>query len=80
MNEVRLWNVHNQAELLRIQIPRLECFSVGFPADGKSIVTGWADGRIRTFLPQSGKLVYLINDAHLKGVTALAFFNNLSDK
>jgi hypothetical protein len=40
--------------------------------DGKSIITGWSDGRVRAFGPQSGKLVYTINDAHHKAVTALA--------
>ena len=41
-------------------------------ADGKSIISGWNDGKIRAFLPQSGKLFYAINDAHNHGVTALA--------
>lgn len=40
--------------------------------DGKSIVSGWNDGKIRAFLPQSGKLLYTINDAHINGVTAIA--------
>jgi WD40 repeat protein len=40
--------------------------------DGKSIITGWSDGKIRAFLPQSGKLLFCINDAHINGVTALA--------
>lgn len=39
--------------------------------DGKSIVSGWNDGKIRAFLPQSGKLMYVIGDAHIHGVTAL---------
>jgi WD40 repeat protein len=39
--------------------------------DGKSIYSGWHDGKIRTFLPQSGKLLYCINDAHINGVTAI---------
>jgi WD40 repeat protein len=39
--------------------------------DGKSIYSGWHDGRIRAFLPQSGKLLFCINDAHTNGVTAL---------
>jgi WD40 repeat protein len=39
--------------------------------DGKLILSGWSDGRIRAFLPQSGKLLYGINDAHIKGVTAI---------
>jgi WD40 repeat protein len=40
--------------------------------DGKSIITGWNDGKIRGFTPQSGKLMYTINDAHHKSVTAIA--------
>merc|ERR1712232_859251 len=40
--------------------------------DGRSIISGWSDGKVRTFLPQSGKLLYVINDAHKNGVTALA--------
>lgn len=40
--------------------------------DGKSIISGWSDGKIRAFGPQSGKLLYMINDAHHKAVTALA--------
>jgi WD40 repeat protein len=32
--------------------------------DGKSIVTGWSDGKLRAFTPQKGKLLYLIKDAH----------------
>lgn len=39
--------------------------------DGKSLFSGWHDGKIRSFLPQSGKLMYCINDAHINGVTAL---------
>jgi len=38
-----------------------------FSPDGKSIITGWTDGKIRSFLPQSGKLFWIINDAHQKG-------------
>ena len=40
--------------------------------DGKSIISGWSDGKIRAFLPQSGKLLYVINDAHNHGCTAVA--------
>lgn len=29
-------------------------------ADGKSIVSGWTDGKVRAFLPQSGRLLYVI--------------------
>jgi WD40 repeat protein len=33
-------------------------------SDGKSIVSGWSDGKIRSFLPQSGKLFWIIDKAH----------------
>ncbi|CAA9998841.1 unnamed protein product, partial [Nesidiocoris tenuis] len=33
--------------------------------------TGWNDGTVRGFTPQSGKLIYTIEDAHNKGVSAL---------
>jgi WD40 repeat protein len=36
-------------------------------ADGKSIVSGWTDGNIRSFLPQSGKMFWIIKDAHPAG-------------
>lgn len=32
--------------------------------DGKSIITGWSDGKIRAFTPQSGRLLYIIRDGH----------------
>lgn len=39
--------------------------------DGKTIISGWSDGKIRAFLPQSGKLKYVIHNAHNNGVTAM---------
>jgi WD40 repeat protein len=70
-SEVRIWNSRSRQELLRIQVPNLECHCVDFMRDGKSVVTGWSDGKIRAFLPQSGRLMYVINDAHKNGVTAI---------
>lgn len=72
INDIRIWNSQNKQELLRIQVPNLECNSLAFMYDGKSIISGWSDGKIRAFLPQSGKLLYVINDAHHHGVTAIA--------
>jgi WD40 repeat protein len=71
VNDIRVWNARNRQELLRIQVPNLECFCVAFMQDGKSIISGWNDGKIRSFLPQSGRMMYVINDAHHHGVTAL---------
>lgn len=40
--------------------------------DGQSVISGWNDGKIRAFAPQSGKLLYTIHDAHQGAVTAIA--------
>ena len=40
--------------------------------DGKSIITGWSDGNIRGFGPETGKEQYTIHDAHHGAVAALA--------
>mmetsp|Transcript_9086 Transcript_9086/g.9044 ORF Transcript_9086/g.9044 Transcript_9086/m.9044 type:complete len:368 (-) Transcript_9086:27-1130(-) len=76
INDIRVWNARNRQELLRIQVQNLECNCIGFTPDGKSIISGWNDGKIRAFLPQSGKLLYAINDAHRHGVTAIISANN----
>merc|ERR1712151_955983 len=70
--DIRVWNAATRQELLRIQVPNMECYCIDFMRDGRSIVSGWSDGKVRSFLPQSGKLLYVINDAHKNGVTALA--------
>jgi len=72
MNDIRIWNAKNRHEILRINVPTVECFCIGFMRDGKSIISGWSDGKIRAFYPQSGKPMYIINDAHVHGVTSVA--------
>jgi len=72
ITDIRIWNASTRQELLRIQVPNMECYCLDFMGDGRSIVSGWSDGKIRAFLPQSGKLSYVINDAHKNGVTSLA--------
>lgn len=82
VNDIRLWNAYKGRELVRIKLPNLECNCVCFTNDGSCLLSGWSDGRIRAFGPQSGKLLYIINEAHkvadnskltgkLAGVTAL---------
>ena len=76
VNDIRVWHSQNCTELLRIQVPNLECLCVAFTHDGKSIVSGWNDGKIRAFRPQSGQLMYVLNDAHAGGVSALVCAKN----
>eukprot|EP01135_Chromosphaera_perkinsii_P007615 Nk52_evm71s914 gene=Nk52_evmTU71s914 len=70
-NDIRIWNTYTSSEMLRITVPNLICHSVVFGYDGRSIITGWNDGKIRCYTPRSGKLIFTINDAHNKGVTAV---------
>ncbi|KAG8223307.1 hypothetical protein J437_LFUL001181 [Ladona fulva] len=70
-NEIRVWNLETSQELLRICIPNFICTNVLFSQDGKSIVSSWNDGTIRAFTPQTGKEMYVIHNAHTKGVSAL---------
>ena len=74
--DVRVWNAKKRTELLRIRVPNLECEAVTVADDGSEIVSGWSDGRVRSFFPESGKLKFVINDAHTDGVTALAIVAN----
>jgi WD40 repeat protein len=70
--DIRLWNANSHTELLKIHLPNLECITLIFKKDGSSLITGWNDGKIRAFGPQTGRLQYVIHDAHKKCVTALA--------
>lgn len=70
--DIRLWDLQRNQELLRITVPNMTCNAVEIMADGKSIISAWDDGRIRAFYPESGKPMYTIEDAHPGGVSALA--------
>ena len=39
-NDIRVWNSKNRQELLRIQVPNLECNCIVFSQDGHSILSG----------------------------------------
>lgn len=54
-NDIRIWNATNRHEILRLQVPNVEANCVCFTKDGKSILSGWDDGKLRAFYPQSGK-------------------------
>mmetsp|Transcript_25908 Transcript_25908/g.60608 ORF Transcript_25908/g.60608 Transcript_25908/m.60608 type:complete len:648 (+) Transcript_25908:65-2008(+) len=74
--DIRIWNSALRQELLRIQVPNLECKCIGITPNGQTIVSGWTDGKIRAFFPESGRLKFVISDAHSEAVTALAVCND----
>jgi WD40 repeat protein len=80
--DIRVWNCRLRQELLRIQVPNLTCNSIDMTPSGSTIVSGWSDGKIRAFYPESGKLKFVIGEAHLAnvagadGCTALCVCND----
>ena len=66
-------SVTTPTELMRIRIPNLTCFAVDVTDSGGHIISGWSDGKIRAFLPESGASKFVVQDAHDEGVTALAY-------
>lgn len=71
--DVRIWGF--KQEFVRIRVNQQECKCLIFKLDGSSLITGWNDGKIRAYGPQSGRLQYEIKDAHNE-VTALAVCEN----
>ncbi|MES1912270.1 MAG: hypothetical protein MHM6MM_004572 [Cercozoa sp. M6MM] len=73
-NDIRVWNCKNASELLRISVSETECNAIALTKSGNAILSGWTDGCIRAFAPQSGRMLFEIRDAHSQfhgGVTAL---------
>lgn len=76
--DIRVWLTDTRLEMLRIRVPRLKCNCVTLTPDGGLILTGWGDGKIRAFLPQTGALAYTITEAHQNGVTSIACMHNIN--
>lgn len=72
-SDIRVWHARQRRELLRIQVPNMTCLCLAINGAGTCIVSGWDDGRVRGFSPETGKLLFTIPDAHIEAVTAIAF-------
>ncbi|XP_058791457.1 cilia- and flagella-associated protein 52 [Phymastichus coffea] len=70
-NDIRLWRLATQKELLRITLPNFVCTSLGFSCDGRMLLSAWNDGIVRAFAPQTGRLLFAILNAHVKAVSAV---------
>lgn len=76
IGDIRIWNTKAKQEILRIQVPNLECLCSLVTPSGSTILSGWDDGKIRAFYPESGRMKFVIPDAHSEKVTALAVADN----
>jgi len=56
---------------LRINVPNMICNAVFIMPDGKSIISGWSDCKIRAFYPESGACMYIMNHTYGSEVTAV---------
>jgi len=74
--DIRVWNTKSRQELLRIQVPTLECFCSVVSPTGGSLISGWDDGKIRAFYPETGRMKFVIPNAHADKVTAIAIADN----
>ncbi|PRP80433.1 hypothetical protein PROFUN_11888 [Planoprotostelium fungivorum] len=70
--DIRIWNAENGQELVQIAVGNIDCTCLAVSKDGSLILSGWSDGKVRAFGPQTGKLVWSIHDAHQDGITTLA--------
>ena len=70
--DIRVWSAKKKQELLRIDVPNVTCYAIDVTDSGQSIVSGWSDGKIRSFFPESGRLQFVIPDAHEEAVRSLA--------
>ncbi|KAL7554033.1 hypothetical protein ACHAWF_017897 [Thalassiosira exigua] len=70
--DIRVWSVSSKRELLRINVPNTTCYAVDVTPSGENIISGWSDGKIRSFYPESGKLQWMIPNAHSDDVRSLA--------
>ena len=71
VQDIRVWNAKQRQELLRIQVPNATCNAIDITPSGTTIISAWSDGKIRAFYPESGKLKFMVPDAHTDEVTAL---------
>ncbi|XP_035253349.1 cilia- and flagella-associated protein 52-like [Anguilla anguilla] len=71
-NDIRVWHTGSSRELLRIAVPNVTCNVVDFTMDGRCIISAWSDGQIRGFTPETGKLMFIVDNAHCRGATAMA--------
>lgn len=70
--DIRVWNCNTRTELLRIQVPNLEALCAAVTPSGSSLVSGWDDGKVRAFYPESGRMKFIISNAHAEKVSAMA--------
>lgn len=72
---LRLWDANDYSAITRCAI-----MTAGYPTvsifNDEVIISGWTDGKIRTFRTDNGDPLWAIDNAHKSGVTALSLSHN----
>ncbi|KAA6384735.1 MAG: hypothetical protein EZS28_019738 [Streblomastix strix] len=55
-----LWHLRSGNELDRIKVPNVTCLCVCFNLSRTEMISGWSDGKIRSFGPESGRIQHVI--------------------
>ncbi|XP_028046333.1 cilia- and flagella-associated protein 52 isoform X2 [Monomorium pharaonis] len=71
-NDVRLWRLEKQKEIVRITVANFICSSLQFARNDQILLSAWNDGIIRAFSPYNGEFYFSIHNAHTKAVSTIA--------
>ncbi|XP_031845942.1 cilia- and flagella-associated protein 52 isoform X2 [Nomia melanderi] len=75
-HDIRVWRLETQKELLRITVPNFLCSNLCFNRNSAIIISAWDDGAIRGFALNGGNMLFAINRAHTKSVSAITITND----
>lgn len=70
---VFVWAVATGKAVMEVARPGCHCTSIDISPKGDSIVSGWDDGYLRFYAPESGKVQFEVRDAHPAGVSTVGF-------
>ncbi|KAL6261909.1 hypothetical protein P5V15_006992 [Pogonomyrmex californicus] len=71
-NDIRLWQLEKQKEIIRITVANFVCSSLQFACNDQVLFSAWNDGIIRAFRPHNGEFYFSIHNAHTKAVSTIA--------
>mmetsp|Transcript_3663 Transcript_3663/g.11489 ORF Transcript_3663/g.11489 Transcript_3663/m.11489 type:complete len:610 (-) Transcript_3663:168-1997(-) len=70
-SDITIWHTPSSKPLLQISVPGHVCKAVAFNVSGTLLLSGWDDGTVRAFLPETGKLKWEQYDASGGGVNVI---------
>eukprot|EP00164_Ancoracysta_twista_P003295 GFYU01004401.1.p1 GENE.GFYU01004401.1~~GFYU01004401.1.p1 ORF type:complete len:617 (-),score=197.08 GFYU01004401.1:136-1986(-) len=72
---MRIWDAGDYSVVAKVMCNE-RCRPTCIAFSGELVVTGWDDGRIRAYNADTGEFLWMIDNGHVAGVTAIAISNN----